>query len=99
MVTSNIQLFNPDITQSPDMLPLHEVKAPTEPEKSENGYVTVLKWASQQGHNGEARYYCILCRNLPFFLVMLANLPAVMGLYIPYMYLPGVRTYYLCDKS
>ena len=24
-------------------------------------------------------------RNLPFFLVMLANLPAVMGLYIPYM--------------
>ena len=43
MVTSNIQLFNPDITQSPDMLPLHEVKAPTEPEKSENGYVTVLK--------------------------------------------------------
>merc|ERR1712112_364892 len=43
----------------------------TEPEKSENGYVTVLK-------------------NLPFFLVMLANLPAVMGLYIPYMYLPGI---------
>ena len=43
MVTSNIQLFNPDITQSPDTLPLHEVKAPTEPEKSENGYVTVLK--------------------------------------------------------
>merc|ERR1712088_72970 len=40
-------------------------------EKSENGYVTVLK-------------------NLPFFLVMLANLPAVMGLYIPYMYLPGI---------
>ena len=36
------------------MLPLHEVKAPTEPEKSENGYVTVLKWVSQQGHNGEA---------------------------------------------
>ena len=30
------------------MLPLHEVKTPTEPEKSENGYVTVLKWVSQR---------------------------------------------------
>jgi len=62
---------NEEASKSPDMLPLHEVKTPTEPEKSENGYVTVLK-------------------NLPFFLVMLANLPAVMGLYIPYMYLPGI---------
>jgi len=62
---------NEETNKSPDMLPLHEVKTPTEPEKSENGYVTVLK-------------------NLPFFLVMLANLPAVMGLYIPYMYLPGI---------
>ena len=36
------------------MLPLHEVKTPTEPEKSENGYVTVLKWVmSQRRHNGE----------------------------------------------
>ena len=26
---------------------------------------------------------------------MLANLPAVMGLYIPYMYLPGVRILYI----
>ena len=44
-MTSNIKLFNPDITQSPDTLPLHEVKTEPEPEeKSENGYVTVLKW-------------------------------------------------------
>ena len=70
------------------MLPLHEEKTATEPEKSENGYVTVLKWAS---HNGGTLLLHSLRRNLPFFLVMLANLPAVMGLYIPYMYLPGVR--------
>jgi len=63
---------NEETSKSPDTLPLHEVKTETEPEeKSQNGYVTVLK-------------------NLPFFLVMLANLPAVMGLYIPYMYLPGI---------
>merc|ERR1719239_667701 len=62
---------NEETNKSPDMLPLHEVKTPTEPEKSENGYLTVLK-------------------NVPFFLVMLANLPAVMGLYIPYMFLPGI---------
>ena len=29
-------------------------------------------------------------KNIPFLLVMLANLPAVMGLYIPYMFLPGM---------
>merc|ERR1711902_147115 len=63
---------NEETSKSPDTLPLHEVKTEAEPEeKSQNGYVTVLK-------------------NLPFFLVMLANLPAVMGLYIPYMFLPGI---------
>ena len=47
--TSNIKLFNPDITQSPVTLPLHEVKTEPEPEeKSENGYVTVLKWVTLQ---------------------------------------------------
>merc|ERR1719430_739673 len=34
--------------------------------------------------------YLTVLKNVPFFLVMLANLPAVMGLYIPYMYLPGI---------
>jgi len=72
---------NEETNKSPDMLPLHEVKTPTtEPEKFENGYVTVLK-------------------NLPFFLVMLANLPAVMGLYIPYMYLPGITQQRGLSKS
>ena len=37
------------ILQSPDTLPLHEVKTETEPEeKSQNGYVTVLKWVTLQ---------------------------------------------------
>jgi hypothetical protein len=34
--------------------------------------------------------YLTVLKNKPFVLVMIANLPAVMGLYIPYMYLPGV---------
>ena len=56
------------------------------------------EWVSRDTMEG--LYYCILCRNLPFFLVMLANLPAVMGLYIPYMYLPGVRQiWFYFEKS
>ena len=34
--------------------------------------------------------YLTVLKNMPFLCVMLANLPAVMGLYIPYIYLPGV---------
>ena len=34
--------------------------------------------------------YLTVIKNVPFLCVMLANLPAVMGLYIPYMFLPGV---------
>merc|ERR1719461_198238 len=34
--------------------------------------------------------YLTVIKNVPFLCVMLANLPAVMGLYIPYMFLPGI---------
>jgi len=34
--------------------------------------------------------YLTVLKNAPFLCVMLANLPAVMGLYIPYMFLPGI---------
>jgi len=34
--------------------------------------------------------YLTVIKNIPFLCVMLANLPAVMGLYIPYMFLPGI---------
>jgi len=34
--------------------------------------------------------YLTVLKNIPFLCVMLANLPAVMGLYIPYMFLPGI---------
>ena len=34
--------------------------------------------------------YLTVLKNVPFLCVMLANLPAVMGLYIPYMFSPGV---------
>lgn len=34
--------------------------------------------------------YLTVLKNVPFLCVMLANLPAVMGLYIPYMFLPGM---------
>ena len=38
--------------------------------------------------------YLTVLKNVPFLLVMLGNLPAVMGLYIPYMFLPGVRVHW-----
>jgi len=34
--------------------------------------------------------YLVVMKNVPFLAIMLANLPAVMGLYIPYMFLPGI---------
>jgi len=34
--------------------------------------------------------YITVLKNVPFLMVMLGNLPAVMGLYIPYMFLPGI---------
>jgi len=34
--------------------------------------------------------YITVLKNVPFLFVMLGNLPAVMGLYIPYMFLPGI---------
>jgi len=34
--------------------------------------------------------YLTVLKNIPFLCVMLGNLPAVMGLYIPYMFLPGI---------
>ena len=37
--------------------------------------------------------YLTVLKNAPFLCVMLANLPAVMGLYIPYMFLPGVSVF------
>ena len=35
--------------------------------------------------------YKTVLKNVPFLLVMLGNFPAIMGLYIPYIFLPGVR--------
>lgn len=45
--------------------------------------------AEQAGKDKENGYVTVL-KNIPFLLVMLGNLPAVMGLYIPYMFLPGL---------
>ena len=44
--------------------------------------------ATDKKENG----YLTVIKNVPFLCLMLANLPAVMGLYIPYMFLPGVSS-------
>ena len=44
--------------------------------------------ATDKKENG----YMTVLKNVPFLCLMLANLPAVMGLYIPYMFLPGVSS-------
>jgi len=48
--------------------------------KTENDSVIV----TQPKENG----YITVLKNVPFLMVMLGNLPAVMGLYIPYVFLP-----------
>jgi len=51
---------------------------------------TLLPLHDTEEEKPQQNGYLTVLKNLPFFLVMLANLPAVMGLYIPYMYLPGI---------
>ena len=43
--------------------------------------------------------YLKVLKNVPFLMVMLGNLPAVMGLYIPYMFLPGVWLFLLLFRQ
>merc|ERR1719436_2032761 len=55
-------------------------------EKETKGDSLEVEIEGGQEENG----YLTVLKNLPFSLVMLGNLPAVMGLYIPYMFLPGI---------
>ena len=48
------------------------------------------EYIETQVHAKENGYITVL-KNVPFLLVMLGNFPAIMGLYIPYIFLPGVR--------
>ena len=43
--------------------------------------------------------YLTVLKNVPFLLVMLGNFPAIMGLYIPYIFLPGVRVSFVNSKT
>jgi len=70
--------------------------------KDDEDSITELKKLNEKdGDTGEAgkevtvvspkeNGYLTVLKNMPFLCVMLANLPAVMGLYIPYIYLPGI---------
>ena len=72
------------------------------PNKEDEDSITELKKQNEKdGDKAEASEevavaapkengYLTVLKNVPFLCVMLANLPAVMGLYIPYMFLPGV---------
>ena len=64
------------------------IKKETEALIEESSSTAVEKKEDSQG-NG----YLAVIKNVPFLCVMLANLPAVMGLYIPYMFLPGVSSF------
>ena len=74
------------------------------PTKDEENSITEIKENNKKEKENEALIeesataekkeeengYLTVIKNIPFLCVMLANLPAVMGLYIPYMFLPGV---------
>jgi MFS family permease len=49
-----------------------------------------LKLETQVEENAPKTGICQTLRNPAFLLIMLGNLPAVMGLYIPYMFLPAM---------
>ena len=43
--------------------------------------------------NGIKADFLVLSKNVPFLLIIAASLPAVAGLYIPYYFIPIVRTF------
>ena len=51
--------------------------------------------AVEKKEDSQENGYLAVIKNVPFLCVMLANLPAVMGLYIPYMFLPGVSSFFV----
>ena len=79
--------------------------------KDDEDSITELKKLNEKdGDTGEAgkevtvvspkeNGYLTVLKNMPFLCVMLANLPAVMGLYIPYIYLPGVSALSLSSRG
>merc|ERR1712117_307119 len=74
------------------------------PTKDEENSITEIKENNKKEKENEALIeesataekkekengYLTVLKNIPFLCVMLGNLPAVMGLYIPYMFLPGI---------
>lgn len=58
--------------------------------KKDRENVTLIEESTNSEEKKEESGYLAVIKNVPFLCVMLANLPAVMGLYIPYMFLPGI---------
>jgi len=58
--------------------------------KKDRENVTLIKESTNSEEEEKESGYLAVIKNVPFLCVMLANLPAVMGLYIPYMFLPGI---------
>ena len=65
--------------------------------KKDEENVTLIEESTNSEEKEEESGYLAVIKNVPFLCVMLANLPAVMGLYIPYMFLPGVSHQIICS--
>ena len=71
---------------------INESRAPASLEADDSKLVKAEAETETAVVEKENGYFTVL-KNVPFLMVMLGNLPAVMGLYIPYMFLPGVRLF------
>lgn len=77
-------------------------RAPNNDENEEVAFIDGVKQTEGTGENEEAtllQTYKKLLKNPPFLLIMIGNLPAVMGLYIPYMFLPSMAKERLVGRA
>lgn len=83
---------NPIIKNGASLSTDMELKEASKAEESlENDNSKLVKAEEEPSTEVKAENgYLTVLKNVPFLMVMLGNLPAVMGLYIPYMFIPKI---------
>jgi len=83
-----------------DAIDIEEVKDEKEIENEEVAFINGVKQTETDKEELTLlQTYKNLVKNVPFLLIMIGNLPAVMGLYIPYMFLPSMAKERLVGKA
>ena len=92
---------NPIIKNGASLSTDMELKEASKAEESlENDNSKLVKAEEEPSTEVKAENgYLTVLKNVPFLMVMLGNLPAVMGLYIPYMFIPKVEHIHIIDLN